>query len=73
MERAREDLPDLDAAIEAGEFGGLLGWLRERVHGPGRMFTPTELVERVTGRPIGAEAWIAYATRKFGELYELPV
>ncbi len=67
----RKDLPDLDDQVEAGEFGPLLGWLRERVHRHGRKFTPAELLLRVTGQELDARYWVAYAERKFGELYGL--
>jgi carboxypeptidase Taq len=69
LEAVRRDLPDLDAAIAAGEFAPLLAWLRDRVHRHGRKFTPDELVERATGQPITAGPWIAYARDKFAGLY----
>jgi carboxypeptidase Taq len=71
METIRGAIPDLDERVARGEFSELLLWLRENVYRHGRKFTPSELVERVTGKPIGAEAWIAYARRKFGEIYGL--
>jgi len=71
MEKVRADIPDLDAQIARGEFGSLLGWLRKNVHRHGRKFTPNELLERATGRPLTAEPWIAYVREKFGALYGL--
>jgi carboxypeptidase Taq len=71
VETLRQDLPDLDVQLAAGEFAPLLAWLRDRVHRHGRKFTPDELVERATGTPIRAEPWIAYARAKFTALYEL--
>jgi carboxypeptidase Taq len=71
MERIRKDLPDLDAQIARGEFSALLTWLRQKVHRHGRKFTPNELLERATGRPLSAEPWIAYVREKFGALYGL--
>lgn len=73
MERVRADLPDLDAQIERGEFSGLLAWLRKHVHRHGRKFTPDELLERATGKPLTAGPWIAYVRQKFGALYGLEV
>ena len=69
MVAVRRDLPDLDASVAAGDFAPLLGWLRDNVHRHGRKFTPDELVERATGRPITAGPWIEYVREKFGELY----
>ncbi|HSS60110.1 MAG TPA: carboxypeptidase M32 [Candidatus Limnocylindrales bacterium] len=71
MEKIRADIPDLDAQFERGEFGALLTWLRRNVHRHGRKFTPNELMERATGKPFTAAAWIAYVQRKFGALYGL--
>jgi len=71
MEKVRADIPDLDSQIERGEFGPLLGWLRKNVHRHGRKFTPNELMERATGKPLTAMPWIAYVRKKFGALYGL--
>ncbi|HKW71899.1 MAG TPA: carboxypeptidase M32, partial [Candidatus Dormibacteraeota bacterium] len=71
MEKVRVDIPDLDSQIERGQFTTLLGWLRRNVHRHGRKFTPNELMERATGKPLSAGPWIAYIQRKFGALYGL--
>ena len=56
-------------AANAGKFAPLLGWLRKNVHRHGRKFTPNELLERATGKPLTAAPWIAYVRQKFGALY----
>jgi carboxypeptidase Taq len=71
MEKVRAEMPDLDAQLEAGHFAGLLSWLRKNVHRHGRKFTPNELLERATGKPLTAAPWIAYVQKKFGALYGL--
>jgi carboxypeptidase Taq len=71
MEKIRKEIPDLDAQLERGDFGSLLGWLRRNVHRHGRKFTPNELLERATGKPLTAAPWIAYVQNKFGALYGL--
>jgi carboxypeptidase Taq len=72
MEKVRAEIADLDAQIARGQFGELLGWLRKNVHQHGRKFTPNELMERVTGKPLTAKPWIDYVQKKFGALYGLP-
>ena len=69
MEKIRMDLPGLGGQIERGEFGPLLRWLQTNVYQHGRKFTPNELMERATGKPVSAEPWIAYVREKFGALY----
>ena len=63
-ERAQDELGDLDAEFERGEFGSLREWLRERVHRWGRAFQPPELLERVVGGPLAPEPYLAYLRAK---------
>src|SRR4029077_20938028 len=69
MDKARGEIPGLEGHLERGEFEVLLEWLRTNVYRHGRKFTPNELMERVTGKPITAGRWIAYVRQKFGALY----
>ncbi len=49
MARIREELGDLDQPLARGEFGGLLEWLRKRIHTQGSRLPAASLVEQVTG------------------------
>jgi len=71
MEKIRSELTDLEDQMERGEFGALLGWLHEHVYRHGRKFTPNELLERETGRPLTPKPWIAYVRKKYSALYGL--
>jgi carboxypeptidase Taq len=72
-EKVLDEIPDLYDEIEQGEFGALREWLRERVHQHGRMFTSTEILERVVGTPrIDPEPYVSYLRRKLGEIHGLP-
>jgi carboxypeptidase Taq len=62
-------LPDLDAQIEAGEYGELYGWLRERLYRHGRKFTPLETLERAIGESaIDPQPYLEYLRTKVGAL-----
>jgi carboxypeptidase Taq len=65
-ECAQQELGDLEADFERGEFGRLREWLRDRVYRHGRKFPPRELVRRVTGSDIDAGPYLAYLRAKFG-------
>ncbi len=71
MERARQDLSGLDDDFQRGEFGRLKGWLNEKVHQPGRRFTPNQLCERVTGRALEHAPLVSYLGGKYSPLYGL--
>lgn len=64
-------LPDLDAQLRRGEFAPLLAWLRENVHAHGRRFTPPELCERITGRPLSHEPLLRYLEAKLRPIYQI--
>ena len=69
--QAREDLGDLDQQFAAGEFKPLLDWLRTNIHQHGQRYTASQLVERVTGKPLSSEALLTHLNDKFGKLYRL--
>lgn len=70
-EAAKAAHPELEAEIEAGRFGTLLGWLREQVHQHGSRFEPAELLRRATGSELSAAPYVGYLNRKFRALYGL--
>ncbi|MCS6797780.1 MAG: carboxypeptidase M32 [Myxococcota bacterium] len=68
-EALEREQPGWREAVGAGSFGGLLGWLRERVHVHGSRYEPAELVVRATGAPLSVEPFVRYLERKYGSLY----
>jgi carboxypeptidase Taq len=69
--RAREDLGDLDAAFARGDFGGLLRWLRQRVHRQGRRYSAANLLEHATGSPPDPRPLVRALEEKYRALYDL--
>ena len=67
----RAALPNLEDELRKQDFESLLGWLREHVHQHGSAFTPTELMERITGEPLDGTHFVEYVTAKYTELYKL--
>ena len=63
--------PEITCEIKEGKFGTLHTWLKENIYQHGRKYTPSELVERITGGPLSIEPYIQYLWKKYGELYEL--
>ncbi|MBX7169017.1 MAG: carboxypeptidase M32 [Pirellulales bacterium] len=69
FEQAIADLGDLPALLRRGETGGLLGWLRDKIHRHGKRYSAAELVQRVTGRPLSHAALMNHLRSKLGPLY----
>jgi carboxypeptidase Taq len=71
LDAAKTKIGDTDAMFANGEYAPLLGWLREHIHRHGKKFKPDELIERATGSSITAKPYVAYLTKKFGDIYGL--
>jgi carboxypeptidase Taq len=70
-ERARDDMPELDARLAEGDLAPLREWLREHVHRYGSKFTTPELLEREAGGPIRVDAFTDYLSSKLADVYGL--
>ncbi len=68
-EKVRTVRPGVEEEFARGEFGWLLGWLRENVHMMGRRFEMPELVKRVTGEELSPRALVGYLRERYGGLY----
>jgi carboxypeptidase Taq len=64
-ESLRAGVPDVDEQVARGEFGGLLGWLREQVHAFGAKVPVKELLQQATGQPLGANALLRYLDARY--------
>ncbi|MCG8450726.1 MAG: carboxypeptidase M32 [Pirellulales bacterium] len=69
--QADQDLGGLEDQFRRGEFALLREWLRQHIHSQGRRYTPAQLVERTTGKPLSHAPLIAQLRSKFGEIYRL--
>ncbi len=64
----KKDL-DVDKLLEAGEFGKILEWLREKVHEKARTREPGELMKEITGRELSADCFVQYIREKYSRVY----
>lgn len=67
--RMEQDLPDWEESFAMGDFGGVLGWLTDRIYRQGQRYRPQDLLHRVCGEPIQAEAWAAGMRSKMAAVY----
>lgn len=66
-----KDIPDLYDQFERGEYLGLLGWMRDKIHRHGAKFEPQELIEMATGSRIDPKPYLRYLVSKYSEIYHL--
>ena len=63
---AHKQIDGLQADLDAGKYDRLLAWLREKIHRPGRQYSPQELIKRATGEPLRAFYFLDYLKAKYG-------
>jgi len=66
-EALRAERPTLDVEIAAGQFGGVMDWLRDNVHCVGARLPVQELIKQATGKPLTASAYLRYLESKYLE------
>lgn len=60
----RDELPDVEESVAAGDFAPLREWLRDNIHRHGRKFPSRELLRRATGEELSVEPFLAYLEGK---------
>ena len=71
FEAALAAMPAIRTDLRAGRFSALYEWLRVNVHQHGRRYTPGELVQRATGKPMTLAPYVGYLQSKCKRVYGL--
>lgn len=71
MDTARRELPDLDERIASGELLPLKAWLTDRVYRHGKLLRPSEVIERISGKPLQSSYLCDYLEQKYADIYRL--
>ena len=69
FEAACAQMPGLVDGFGRGEFAPLRKWLNENIHIHGKRYSPSELVQRVTGKTLSAEPLMRHLEGKLRPLY----
>ncbi|NRD79294.1 carboxypeptidase M32 [Bacillus sp. BRMEA1] len=67
----QRELPEFYQYIENGRFDLLQEWLKENIHQFGKLYTPGELIVKISGEPLNADYLVRYLEKKYSEVYEL--
>lgn len=71
LDKIKTDLPEWNNTIKEGNWAPILDWLKENIHGVGSIYTPADLLKRVTGEKLSAKSFINYLENKFSNIYNL--
>lgn len=65
--------PEMTVDVEQGKFANLHQWLKDNIYQHGSKYTPSELLEKVTGQPLTIEPFIKYIYQKYADIYNLKI
>jgi len=65
MRAAQKEIPDLNKKIATGDFKTLGNWLREKIYQHGQIYTPDEVLQRVTGESLNPQYFIEYLQSRY--------
>lgn len=69
--KIRQDIPTFDQLLAEGNLSPIINWLRTHIHQYGKLYSPSELIEKVTGEELNADYLIQYFEDKFSGIYNL--
>lgn len=71
-EHAKQQLPELEQQVAAGNFTPLREWLNEHIHRKGSLHPSGDaLMTAVTGNALQPQVFLAYLRSKYSKLYKL--
>lgn len=65
------DMPDFRERVRNGQLTDIRDWLVERIYQHGKLVTPSEVIQSVTGEPANEAYLVQYLRDKYMPLYNL--
>ncbi|MEO0416407.1 MAG: carboxypeptidase M32, partial [Verrucomicrobiota bacterium] len=65
FESALSNDTSLKNDVESGDFSGVLAWMRERIHQPGTVYAPDELITLAAGSPVSSAAHLKHLKNRY--------
>jgi len=67
----QRELPDVEQFIASGNFVPIKNWLNDKIHSQGKLYSPQELVVKITGEPLNPQHYLSYLEEKYRAIYRL--
>ncbi|MDF1811369.1 MAG: carboxypeptidase M32 [Verrucomicrobiales bacterium] len=62
---AARSCEDVRSSMDNGDFAPLLQWMREKIHQPGSLYSPGELIGKAAGSPVTSKAHLDHLTSRY--------
>ena len=71
LNKMKKDIKNYEEEVKNGNFMVITKWLNENIHKYGKLYTPSELIVKVTGEALNPKYFLEYLNEKYSEIYEL--
>ncbi|MFW9778881.1 MAG: carboxypeptidase M32 [Candidatus Heimdallarchaeota archaeon] len=65
----KKDLTDYSDLLRKGNLSPIILWLKEKIHSQGKLYDPSEFIERITGESMNAKYFLEYLEEKYSSIY----
>jgi carboxypeptidase Taq len=65
----RKEMPEFESYIAQGNLAPIKEWLTDKIYQYGKLQTPNEIVQRVTGEALNPDYLVAYLEDKYKAVY----
>lgn len=69
LNKMRKDYKDMYLDIKKGEFSKVHNWLNDNVHKYGAVYSPSELIKKITGEELNPKYFLDYINEKYKKIY----
>ncbi|MFD0587017.1 carboxypeptidase M32 [Paenibacillus sp. GCM10027627] len=66
-----KELSGMWSLVGNGELHPIKDWLKERIYRYGKLRSPSELIQSITGKPLDPQHLVHYLTKKYSDIYKL--
>ncbi|SDW61812.1 carboxypeptidase M32 [Paenibacillus sp. CF384] len=70
-ETLEREMPDFWENVEKGNLHPIKEWLTDKVYQYGKLRTPSELINDITGKPLDPDYLVRYLEKKYTAIYKL--
>ncbi|MGE8204653.1 carboxypeptidase M32 [Heyndrickxia sp. NPDC080065] len=67
----KKECPNFYSDIENANFDNIQEWLKTNIHQYGKLYTPNDLILKVTGEELNANYLVEYLEQKYSRIYQL--
>lgn len=69
----KKELGDFDNLIKLGELHVIKQWLSEKIYDSGKIYTPEEIILKISGEELNPQFFINYLIEKYNNVYSLNI